>query len=293
MKSPDPTGIPNVSFKPNQRELGFEMVELEELFHRKEAPLDHSPLKPHRPIFYAVLILTEGSVVHQLDFQDYPLIQGDALVISKGQVHAFGAQSGYKGYIVLFTEEFLFNQLAPPTLSKVLPLYNYHLNTPHFHAPEENEAFIRQIHQETGKTPPSIQPQVMAALLSTYLLKLAVRSQETHADHAQDQGYEIFDRFKHSVENRYAQTRNAKDYASELAVSYKHLNEVCKRFTLKTAKAFIDDYVMLESKRFLSSTSLSVKEIAYLIGFDEPTNFVKYYKKGTGQTPNQFRSKFA
>jgi len=77
--------------------------------------------------------------------------------------------------------------------------------------------------------------------------------------------------------------------ADMLLVSYKYLNDIIKKVSGKTVKAFIDDYVTMEIKRLLVSTSLSVKEISYKTGFEEPPNMVKFFKKNTGKTPLKFR----
>ena len=71
---------------------------------------------------------------------------------------------------------------------------------------------------------------------------------------------EIFSTFKNRLEKEYINTRNSKIYASKLLVSYKFLNDIVKKLTGKTVKAFIDDFVTIEIKRYLVSTSLSVKE---------------------------------
>jgi cysteinyl-tRNA synthetase len=104
---------------------------------------------------------------------------------------------------------------------------------------------------------------------------------------------EYFNHFRLAVEQNFSKTRDAKVYASELSISYKHLNEVCKQVVKVTAKSFINNYVILEAKRMLVSTSLSVKEIAFAIGFSEPTNFLKYFKKHTSLTPVEFRNTLA
>ncbi|MEM1119123.1 MAG: helix-turn-helix domain-containing protein, partial [Bacteroidota bacterium] len=67
------------------------------------------------------------------------------------------------------------------------------------------------------------------------------------------------------------------------------LNEVVKKLTGKTVKAFIDDFVTVEIKRYLISTSLSVNEICYRTGFKEPANLVKFFKRKTATTPQRFR----
>jgi len=100
---------------------------------------------------------------------------------------------------------------------------------------------------------------------------------------------DVFTRFKTLIEDHHTETRNAGDYAEKLNLSYKHLNEICKNVTGHTAKGFIDTYLILEIKRQLSISDLSIKELTYQLGFDEPTNFLKFFKKHTSQTPTQFR----
>jgi len=74
-----------------------------------------------------------------------------------------------------------------------------------------------------------------------------------------------------------------------MSISAKHLNVVVKTFTLNTAKYFIGQYVLLEIKRAIMSTNNSLKEIAYEMGFEEVTNFTKFFKKHTGLTPKVFK----
>ncbi len=58
------------------------------------------------------------------------------------------------------------------------------------------------------------------------------------------------------------------------------------------AKLYIDQFLVLEIKRFLMNTALSIKEIAYRTGFEAPTNFVKFFKKFEGITPAAFRKQY-
>ena len=80
-----------------------------------------------------------------------------------------------------------------------------------------------------------------------------------------------------------------KDYAEMMLISTKLLNQVVKAFTLNTVKTFIDDYIILEAKRSISISDLSLKEIAFSLGFDEATNFTKFFKKKVGISPKEFR----
>ncbi|SLM29662.1 Transcriptional regulator, AraC family (fragment) [Desulfamplus magnetovallimortis] len=67
------------------------------------------------------------------------------------------------------------------------------------------------------------------------------------------------------------------------------MNKIAKAITGNTVKSFIDNFVILEIKRQLAVSDISIKELTYLMGFEEPTNFVKYFKKHTSQSPAQFK----
>lgn len=131
--------------------------------------------------------------------------------------------------------------------------------------------------------------EMLRALLHILLLK-AERAKESHSLYKVKRRWlELFNSFKNSLQEGYTESRNSRKYASELLISYKLLNDIVKNLTGKTAKAFIDDFVTIEIKRYLISTSLSVKEISYKTGFDEPANMIKFFKKNTQSTPLQFR----
>ena len=118
--------IPDLEFKPTATPLLFEIVELEELFSRPRQPNDHDPFKLHRLNFFAVLVNTGPTVTHQIDFTKVPLASHELLVIAKGQTHCFDATVPYRGYLVLFTEAFLQQQVLPSAMAVVNLLYHPH-----------------------------------------------------------------------------------------------------------------------------------------------------------------------
>jgi AraC-like DNA-binding protein len=121
-------------------------------------------------------------------------------------------------------------------------------------------------------------------LLRAERLKRILIPKETNTE-----WFTTFSDFKNHLEKYFSETRNAKEYAGMMGISYTHLNKACKSITGNTAKAFIDRFIILETKRRLATSDISVKELTYALGFDEPTNFLKYFKKHTGQSPLQFK----
>ena len=63
-----------------------------------------------------------------------------------------------------------------------------------------------------------------------------------------------------------------------------------KKQQVKTAKQIIDEYLVLEAKSLLKQSTNSVAEIGYALGFEDNSNFVKYFKKQTNFTPKQYKS---
>ena len=282
--------IPEISFKSEKAKQinGFELVILEELMSDISKPKDHNPFQPHRLGFFAILIITDGEVNHVVDFEIHNLRKGDAMVISKGQIHAFDEFSEYKGYLVLFTEAFMQKYMALSTIARINHLYNYFLRQEKINNTDDNFKLLDVLNKELIGNSSSL-PNIIGALLGIYLLKLNDENSRSTAISIDNKNLDYFNHFKVLVEKNFSKTRDAKVYASYLSISYKHLNEVSKEIVKATAKSFIDSYVILEAKRMLVSTSRSVKEIAFALGFDEPTNFLKYFRKHTNLTPGEFR----
>jgi AraC family transcriptional activator of pobA len=98
--------------------------------------------------------------------------------------------------------------------------------------------------------------------------------------------------FKDLIEQQFREQKFISAYADQMHITVKRLHGVTSRILGKTPKQMIDERVMLEAKRLLVHSSESVKEIGYALGFDEPTNFAKYFRKHNNTTPLGFKSHF-
>lgn len=109
-----------------------------------------------------------------------------------------------------------------------------------------------------------------------------------HADpHA---GGEVYARFRAELERSHATTRRAEDYAHRLGYTVKTLTRACQAATGKPVKQVIDARVALQAQRLLAHTDEPVATIAHRLGFSEPANFGKFFRRHTGTTPGDFRS---
>lgn len=282
--------IPNISFKSKEGFTDIEFIPLDEIMTRVAKNPDHDPQKPHRISFFALLIVTDESGIHQIDLKNYEIKKGSVLKIAKGQVHAFQKNFQYRGYLVVFTEDFVLKYFSKSSIDFISHLYNYHISEPLVKNSTFNHFFLEQVTKELKSEETYAQKEIVAKILELYLLRLERYAHKEPLKKLNRKHQTLFIKFKDLVEKNYTKTRNVKDYADQLHISSKHLNQIVRAVTLNTAKHFIDQYVVLEIKRIIFSSRVSLKEVAYQNGFDEVTNFTKFFKRNTGLSPKEFKS---
>ena len=288
--------IPRIYFKEN-KSLGIEVMNFTRLLDKLNQSKNHDPFSVHKIEFFFILIVTNNSYTHFVDFTSYKLAKGSTLFVAKNQVHHFTKSlQKSNGFCIIFDNTFIGQDYFLSGYHKLNRLFNYHIETPVIHQREMGEDnlidMVTKLHEEYTFSNRFAKTEILRALLHVLLLK-AERAKEFHSvSGVKTHWLEVFNQFKSLLETGYANSRNSKFYASKLFVSYKFLNEVVKKLTGKTVKTFIDDFVVIEIKRYLVSTSLSVKEISYRTGFEEPGNLVKFFKKHTKTTPFKFRQQF-
>lgn len=287
------TEIPKVFFKKNES-LDIEVVKFSQLTEKLTQSKYHNPYAAHRIEFFLILILTRNKYTHFVDFKSFTLTEGSALFVAKNQVHHFTPElTEAEGICMIFSGSFMEKYYFLADSFKLNRLFNYHIESPTIHQEEMGEdSFLdiaHRLHDEYLLPNHFAKSEMLRAWLHILFLK-AERAKETQdISGVKTHWLEIFSTFKNRLEKEYVNTRNSRTYASEIFVSYKFLNDIVKKLTGKTVKAFIDDFVTMEIKRYLLSTSLSIKEICYKAGFDEPANMIKFFKKNTNTTPLKFR----
>lgn len=96
--------------------------------------------------------------------------------------------------------------------------------------------------------------------------------------------------FRKLVNNKFSELRTPKEFALRLNITPNYLNALCKDIYNKTVSEVIQERIILESKRLLAHSGLSVSEISYKLGFNDNSYFGRYFKKAVGMPPEKFRS---
>lgn len=286
--------IPEVGFnhaKTANREI--EVIDLEEIYQRKDA-LSHVPTLPHRVNFYLLIHIEEGEGSHLIDFVNYPYQSGAFISVQKNQVHAFDFSHRPKGKVLLFTQAFIDQALANMRLPEFTPTHLEHSYQPVFTPDAEVLSSSQNILAEIVK---ELRLQgsdhlIVMFLFSSLSLLLRRAMPENHHDRLNKDQLSKFSRFVDSLEQNFHRTRDATYFAEQVHTTYKTLNQICKLATNQTAKQLIDAYTILEAKRRLVLDGLPTQQLAYELGFEDASNFVKYFKKHTLITPSRFQKQF-
>lgn len=155
----------------------------------------------------------------------------------------------------------------------------------------EIDYLFRKIEQET-KQDGNSRFMAMQSLLRLVLVWIIRRSLESkaRAPTANDRGATRIRRFKKLIEENFTQGLSIKEYASHMGISTAQLNNICRAKVGKSALQIVHERLILEIKRNLVYTSLTVSEIAYELGFSDPAYLTRFFSKQTGLSPKQYRS---
>ena len=272
----------------------FDLVNLQELFTREH--FDHNPENLHKVDFFIVLLITAGKGRHTIDFTDYEYEKGSLFTIRKDQIHKFHKRKNTKGYLLIFKEDFLVSYLEKLETQKTLQLFNEQLGAPKIQLSKGDfeiiSTGISRMEEEYLQRKDDYSLGIIRSELHILITKLYRIKSKKEQMVVGKRYLSAFIAFQELAENNVSKTTRVSDYAKMISVSTKTLNTISKSIVNKSAKEFIDEINTKQIKRLLINTSLSIKEVAYAAGFEESTNFYKYFKRQVDMTPEQFRASF-
>ncbi len=270
--------------------LGVRRLGVRELLRSGRCGISHC--EPHRLRFHVAILITAGQDNHMVDFSPLLLRPGDLLLLRAGQVHSFDKQSKVEGEILTFTEEFVGTL---PQVTGLLTSIEILVDSgPRLSLAQESAAAVRRWFDDfsselcaRGGANADLRVCLAFALL---VLRLAGLREFQPATVGPVQMPRIVRDFESLLGNHFLSERESSWYARHLHVSSRTLDRQLLKARKQTAKELIRARVLLEAKRLLTDSDLQIKDVAYLLHFEEVANFSRFFRQNAGITPKEFKS---
>lgn len=263
----------------------------------------------HRPLpfaseasrlnFFVFGFVKDGHGRYVVDEQQFAMRPGTIYFTNPGHYRSFSYQAIEEVYLITLSEGFLKENVHadifeefPFLLAETFPA----LTVPPAVFAEFERLYLQIHHEYRARSP--FRKRLIGHLFVVLLLKLKEQfGPGYNAIYEGNRSSEIVRRFKRQLEQHYRdlgrglapQVFRVPDYAEAQRLHPNYLSSVIKSKTGKPIGAWIAEKTVAEAKSLLQNSALSVKEVAYQLGFAEPAHFSTYFKKHTGASPLSYR----
>jgi AraC family transcriptional activator of pobA len=247
-------------------------------------------IKPHQHHgLFQLLDLRSGAATIRVDDQTSQMQAGQVLSVPPMCIHGFAFAPHSEGHV--FTLAYpLLHKHGQAAVSAVLARPQVHRL-----GDDDDSACARMAFDTLAREYRRIAPHrevLMDSLLSLILVWLARNSTRSaqEAQPAVSRAEEHFAHFCRLIEDEYTKHHTVTHYAGQIGLSAAHLNVLCRRAAGRSALELIHQRLLLEAKRNLVYTSMTVNVVSYALGFADPAYFTRFFKRATGLAPKDFRN---
>ena len=282
--------LPQIRFdNPRLSRVGVELMTLREL-RRKVAVAELA--SPQRIEFFLLLLVEEGDGTHLVDFVEHRLRAGDVLLIKPGQVLQWRQGGDFQGLMVLLTPDAFGPSVGLHQAGmRVVGLDDWPAKgAPNDHLFKQSLVDLLRVRADLEAFDDSERMSlIIRHALITVMLRLGHELAKLHPVQAASKEASIHRLFVEQLNSGLTHRMTVLGHAKRLGCSESTLSRACVQVVGLTAKQVIDRRVLLEAKRLLAHSEMPVAHIGHQLGFSEPTNFVKFFRRLGGETPQSFR----
>lgn len=277
----------------HNRDFHTQIFEVKRLEEYTAGQVSAAPF--YQPLVYELIWVKKGKGYYSVDLEKRRFSDHTLYCIVPGQIHRFQPEEKPTGYQVTFSDAFfrkncsfrdlpfLLRGIAKKNMPPVISLnpevemeMEYIVSTMIWEYEKEN-------HYKT---------EILHGLLKILIAELSCRfDYPVHGQENMHAG-EMNSRFMALLETGFTRWKQVADYASELAVSPSYLSQIVKQVSGFPASYHIQQRILLEAQRIAISQNGSMKNIAFNLGFDDPSTFSKFFKKCAGTNFTEFRRQF-
>jgi AraC family transcriptional activator of pobA len=242
-------------------------------------------IKAHRHVhLHQLFLLQSGEVRMTIDGMGWPITSPAVVNIPRGVVHEFAFSAGTEGFVATLPAENFPNLFGPTSETGYgLPKAQCYMATAAVVARFEE---LAAIHARSAPLRRTRLSAAAAVLVCEILDCFSAKNREQLATDARIQ------RFTALVQERMSSHIGIERYARELCMSPRNLSRLCRKATGVSAKAFVEGHLMQEACRLLAYTRMTVQQVAYQLGFEDPSYFSRKFRRSVGLSPIAYRNRF-
>lgn len=249
-------------------------------------------LQPRRIMKYVLIYCEKGELEVNVDDNTFSMSANTVITITSGQVHVITKMSKSTGWVLEFTYDFFCKSDHDVELVFHNSLFC------HFGLNEVNS--LNQslnVKKELATIQTELSEKPYQYLISVHsrieLILVEINRQKITAGGEVWKPDALFLKFLETVRANFGESQNVQDIALQLSTTPAKLNQQSKLHTGKTAQNVIYGLVASEAKRLFKYNKISVKEVAFSLGFSDPFYFSKFFKKQTGVSPKEYVESYA
>lgn len=266
----------NLSVKTNSHENPYVSVDIQQKL-----------LQPRRLTSYFIVLIDSGTITYNLDLQEITLTDGGLLFAMPNQVFTPPGKAGNLKYFkVLFDE----NTLA--LLPQQFPFLVNPLNTQTIILDGVAKERVRKVFEILNQLLHIDKQQADTEIVLAYLNALLVELNIAYFKNNEpvnivNANLSKFIEFKLVVETHLTEQPSINTIAEKLSLTTNSLYRIVKEYSGVSPKDFLTNRLIIEAQRKLHYSNLSVKELAYELGFNDPDYFSRLFKKCTGKSVSE------
>ena len=253
-----------------------------------------------RAEYFSFVFVKKGSGFYTIDAHRFPYESQTIYFTNPGHIKSYEVNEMEDAYMITFTDSFLRENVHHDIFDE-FPFLLAEIVPPKKLTDEEYadfEVLYKQLWDELKKDS-TYKNRILGSLFVVLLLKIKELFWSSYNPRIEgDRDSQIVKSFKQLLEKEFGKMVSesganrrpqVKDFADKLHLHPNYLNSVIRSKTGKTIIDWLTDRTLTTARSLLTNTALSSKEIAYKLGFSEPTHFNRFFKKHQHTTPNAYR----
>lgn len=244
------------------------------------------------PDHHQILLVDRGGGEIVIEGQTYAIPTGSLVIVPAAMVHEIRFGPDTDGIVVTVATAYAtsVSQGDKRLLEAVDHPGVYPITGTGVSAEALGDAF-EWLSREYIWSAPARRLAVMSHFLRILVAAVRLRGEQLRTfTSARDRDYDILMRYRELVERNFRREKVMDFYAGEIGVSAQRLNQACKARSGKTASEILHERAIIEAKRCLLYMEMTVAEIGYDLGFDDPAYFSRFFSQRVGQPPGAYRA---